>query len=707
VKSNYYASLSYLSDDAYIHNSDFERITGRVNVNTKFKEWFKTGFNLSGTSTKSNQAVDGVNSSSSFVNPFRSTRVIAPIYPVFLHDPAANGAYVLDPLGNRIYDSGNTIETRAAGGAPGRNVIQETLLNKNINKGFAVSARTYLEFSFLKYFKFTSNASLDKTFSNTEVYTNTIIGDAAPDGSADRSSSVISGVNYNQLLDFNKKINSHSFSALFGHESFDYETNFLSGSKKLQIVSNNTELINFVTTTDLFSRTRNYSTESYFSRLGYDYNDKYFLSASFRTDASSKFAKESRWGDFWSIGASWRLDREDFIKNITWINSLKLRSSHGKVGNDSNTSNSDLSFYVSQGLYSLGVNNGTEAGILSATIAAPNLQWEVNTQSDVALEFGLFKNRINGSVEYYNRNTEKLIFAVPNPLTSGLDSRFENIGSMFNRGLEFSLGGDIIKNQNFSWNLNVNASTIKNEFTKLPQSEIITSSKKLVVGGSIYDYWLRDWYGVDPSDGAGVYVATDEAVKKAVTTPDADIRVLNGVNVTTNINKAKLDFVGTALPDLFGSFTNTFKYNGIQLSALFTYQLGGQTYDTNYSALMSSGDYGTALSTDILRRWQKPGDVTDVPRLDFAQRANYGASSDRWLVDSDYLALRQVNLSFDLPKDLTSKLGIDTGKFFVNGENLVVFSKRKGLDVGQTFNGTTQNRFTPSRVITLGFNLNF
>lgn len=695
--SNYFVSLSNLKDEGVIQNSDYKRTTARVNVTSKFKEWFRTGLNLSGALSDSNQAVNGVDNTSSFNNPFRTIRYMGPINPVFNHN--ADGSYMLDGAGERIYST-----VRGAQASTGRNVIYETLNNKDIDKTIVLSARTFAEFKILKDLKFTTNYAIDKTSLNNSSYTNKLIGDAAGVGGASKSDYVYTGVTFNQLLEYQKSFGNHNFSLLGGHESFDYETTYLTGTKRGQVVNDNTEFINFVTVTNLDSYSRNYSTESYFSRLGYDYEGKYILSASFRRDGSSKFAKNNRWGNFWSLGGAWNVSKENFLANSSWLNDLKLRGSFGEVGNDSHTSNADLSYYVYQPTYSLGYDNGNEGGIIANGIGAPNLKWEKNTQADLAVEFSTLKNRFSGSVEYYNRKTDGLIFEVPNPLSLGLDNRVENIGSMYNHGVEVSLNAMFVKSQDFSWNLNINASTIKNKITSLPQEEIINGSKKYTVGSSIYDYWLRDWYGVDSSDGYALYISDP----KLIVVGDAEQRVVNGVNVTTNHTKALYHYAGSALPDLFGSFTNTFKYGGLELSLMFTYQLGGLTYDTNYASLMHSGNqYGSALSTDILNRWQKPGDITNVPRLDVNRETQNSAGSDRWLVDSDYLSFRQANLAYNLPSNLTNKLGVDSMRFFVNGENLILFTKREGMDPTQNFNGTTQNRFAPSRVISLGLNLNF
>lgn len=696
-RSNYFVSLSNLNEQGNIKNSDFERTTARLNVTTKFKEWFKTGLNLSGALTDSNQAVDGVDNNSSFNNPFRTIRYMGPIYPVFDHNP--DGSYLLDGAGDRVY---STLRGSQAG--TGRNIIYETLNDKDRDESMSLSARTFAEFKFLKDFKFTTNYAIDKRSVSTSDYKNKLMGDAAGLGGASKEDNIYTGITFNQILEYSKSFSDHNFNAMVGHESFDYETSYVKGTKRGQVVNDNSELINFVTVTNLESYKRNYSTESYFSRLGYDYNGKYLLSASFRRDGSSKFAKENKWGNFWSFGAAWNLSKESFLVNSSWINDLRIRGSFGEVGNDSHISNTGLNFYVNQPTYALGYDNQSEGGIISNGIGAPDLKWEKNVQSDIALEFSTFKNRFSGSVEYYNRKTDGLIFEVPNPLSLGLDNRIENIGSMYNHGIEVSLNAMIVKTADFSWDFNVNASTIKNKITSLPQDEIINGTKKYAVGSSIYDYWLRDWYGVDAADGYALYVSDP----KLIVAGDAEQRVVNGVNVTTNHTKALYHYAGSALPDLFGSFSNTFKYKGLELSLMFTYQLGGKTYDSNYASLMHTGSqYGSALSADILDRWQKPGDITNVPRLDINRNTQSSAASDRWLIDSDYLSFRQANLAYNLPKNLIDKLGIDNMKFFVNGENLILFTKKKGMDPTQNFNGTTQNRFSPARIISLGLSLNF
>lgn len=692
--TSYYTSFGYLDETGYIINSDFERYNARLRVDTSPRDWVKLGVNLAGTSSESNAAIDGVASSTSFVNPYRATRLMGPIYPVYARDRVTG-----ELIEEGLYDRGD-----ARPEASGRHAVQENILNSDVRKNTNLDVRTRAEFYYNDKFTFTLNASLDRRNYNRDRARNSIIGDAAPGGDAYRYNTVFTGISLDQLLRYEDSFQDHNLSVLLGHDSFQYERNYQMIRRSQQVAEGNTELINYVNLNSGTSNTREYRREGFFTRVNYDFASTYYLSGSLRYDGSSRFQEDVRWSPFWSVGASWRIDQEDFMDRFDFVNSLKLRSSYGQVGNDSNTSHTSLSFYAYQALYELGVNNASEAGILLSTAGNPALQWESNEQFDIALEFELVDSRYRGTLEWYNRQTSDLLFDVPLPLSTGLDEYPDNIGTMFNRGLELTLETDIVQNDNFQWNLMVSAATIQNEFKELPQEEIINGTKKLQVGSSIYDYWLRQWAGVDPDDGSGLYIASEEAIEEG----GDDLRQVDGQTVTINQNNAEYAYVGSAIPDLFGSFSNTFSYKGLSLSTLFTYQIGGQTYDSNYSSLMhpTSAD-GRALHTDIEKRWQQPGDITNVPRLDRDQAAAFNAASSRWLVDSDYLALRNLNLTYAFAQSVTERLGVSNTSVFLNAENLLQITARKGLEAAQQFNGTTNPRYTPSRVVTIGLNLTF
>jgi TonB-linked SusC/RagA family outer membrane protein len=702
-KSDYFLSVSYLNDKGYLIRSDYDRFTGRLNVNTQVKPWFKAGANISATITRSNQADAG--SSSAFVNPFYFSRNIGPIYPVYAYDPANPGQFLMNADGSRVWDLGNLtsqgLPARPAFG--GRHSVAETILNQNYFRRNVLGARGYAEITFLKDFKLSTNVGTDITNTNSYTFGNTLVGDGAPAGRASHEFQNINSFNLNQLLTYNKSIGRHNFDALAGHENYQINDNNLEGSRSQQILDGNYELINFTTTTNLSSAYNTRRIEGYLSRFNYDYDQKYFISFSARRDGSSKFYRDARWGNFYSVSGAWRLDQESFIKSIPSVNLLKLRASYGQTGNDGggNTAqfaqDNTISYYAWQPLYNLGSNNATEAGIIQSSLGNRNLAWESSNAFDVGLEFGLFNGRISGTIEYFDRQSSNLLFAVPLPLSAGISTVTRNIGTMSNRGIEVELGLEPIRTKDFTWRLDINGTRLKNRITKMPDEnpEIIDGTKKLAVGSSIYDYWLREYKGINPQTGevwyrAANYIATNSTITEA------------GDTLTTNVNNARYHYNGSSIPALSGGFTNTFRYKGFSLSALFVYQLGGKTYDGAYASLMSSGGYGNAKHMDILKRWQKPGDITTVPRMDNARTTDFDAASDRWLIDASYLNLRSITLSYSIPNAISRKAFLENAQVYVSGENVLILSRRVGMNVQQSFTGVTSNAFSPAKSLVLG-----
>jgi TonB-linked SusC/RagA family outer membrane protein len=440
--------------------------------------------------------------------------------------------------------------------------------------------------------------------------------------------------------------------------------------------------------------------EGFFSRLNYDYNEKYFASFSVRRDGSSKFYKDNRWGNFYSVSGAWRLDQEEFIKAIPVINTLKLRGSYGQTGNDGGGNTQEgtsISYYAWQPLYNLGFNNAGEAGILQSSLGNRGLEWESSNSYDVALEFGLLKNRITGTVEYFDRQSSNLIFDVPLPLSAGITTETRNIGTMYNKGIELELGFEPIRRGDFSWRIDVNATRIKNQITQMPAEnpEIIDGTKKLKEGSSIYDFWLREYKGVDPATGNALYRAANFVASNSIITEVGD-------TLTTSLNNARYHYNGTSIPKLTGGFSNTLRYKGLSLSALIVYQIGGKVYDAAYAGLMGAGGYGSAKHIDILNRWQQPGDITNVPRMDIGRTADFDGASDRWLIDASYLNIRSVTLSYALPKIIANKLFLQNAQIYVSGENFFIKSRRNGMNVQQNFDGTTGNVFSSAKSIVTG-----
>ncbi len=690
AKTDHYVSVNYLDENGYVKGSDFKRFSGRLRVNSTPRDWLKFGLNVFGNYTKSDQANEssGINE-----NPFYVDLILAPIYPVFKHDPIT-GAYVLDAQGNKVYDVGDYRPLFT-----GRNVVYETLYNINQVRRNSVNAVTNVEAKFLKNFKFTSNLSVNLGNYRSNVYDNSVMGDAVGVGRTTRVNSTSYYLNFNQLLNWTKNINGHKVTVLLGHENYWSYYDYLSGAKRSEGISGLSVLDNMTTTTGLGSYDRDYKTEGYFSKLDYSYKGRYLLSGSFRRDGSSRFHPDYRWGNFWSVSGAYNIDREAFFK-VKWIDQLKVRGSYGEVGNDRTGS-----YFTYQTLYTLGYNNGTEPGMIFGQLGNDSLRWETNMNADVALEFSALKNRVGATIELFRRQSKNLLFDVNMPLTSGVLTREDNFGSMRNQGIEVQLTGVPIKTKNFNWNIDINWTKFSNKILSLPSSYEgrINVTKKYQTGQSMYEYWLDDWAMVNPATGTNLY-----RPEKGSDVPTASQVIINGDTLSSSSTYARQYFAGSAIPDFFGSINNTFTYKNWSLQMLFIYQVGGYTYDNDYQSLMyrgstSSSTNGRALHKDMLQRWQKPGDVTDINKL--TNSTSYLSQSDRWLIKSDYLNLRTVALTYNLPKRFLSRLKLTNAKAYVNGENIFITSKRKGLDPTQTYTGSASYTYAPSRIISFGLNL--
>ena len=695
-KHDFFFSLGYLKETGYVKKSDFERFNSRMNVNATPKEWLKVGTNLSWSQTQKGLAstADGNNS---FGNPFRFARYMGPIYPVY--ELNASGDYILDEKGEKIYDLGST--TRPVN--INRHVAAEMEYNYNNTKTNIIGNRSYAEISILKNLKFSTNVGVDVQSYVDKDFENNIVGDGAPDGRYSETRYTQSSVNANQLLNYNVDINEdHSLEILVGHESYRLEYSRMYGMKSKLNVTGINEFDNFVTPTSLDGATSVKATEGFLGRLKYNFKNKYYFEGSFRRDGSSVFHPDNRWGNFFSVGATWRMDQEEFIKKLEWVDQLKFRVSYGQVGNDRvGIYRSD--YYAYQALYEP-FSNALESGLRWKTLGNDQLTWESNNSFDVALEYGIFNNKLRGSIEFYHKISEDLLYNMPLATSLGLSSQPRNIATLYNQGFEIGVGATLLKVSDFAWDIDVQTSTVKNEITSIP-SPFINGSKRWDEGHSVYDFYLHEYAGVDPQTGAALYYVWEKDDVGEGTHRKLDA---NGNRVTTEDEQAAgFGYTGdSSIPDLFGAVTNSLKYKNFNLSFMFTYAIGGKILDYNYAGLMNEGEYGEALHVDQLNAWKKAGDVTDIPRLQNGN-THIAATSSRWLTDASYLSLKNVNLSYTFPKSKVTKLGLSALKVFAAGENLFMLAERKGLNPQEAFAGTTSNVYLPSRVVSFGVNVSF
>ncbi len=692
-------STSYLEEGGYVRTSEFDRLTTRLNADFDANNWITMGgsANITTTNSRGPSSAGG----GSIVNPFGFAKNIGSIYPVYVNDQ--NGNLVLDEANNPIFDAGEGYSEFNIGSRPinqGRHALQELLLNDERDRDNTYGFRFYTDFKLLEGLNVRLNYGRDINEGVEKEYENNIIGDAQPTGRYSETRFRRQVENFNQLLTYTKSFSDvHNLELTLGHESFDRNFTSNNGLAIDQTAEGIFEFDNFATPVRVGGSTTNKRIEGYFARANYNYNSKYFISVSARRDGSSVFSTDARWGNFYSVGASWRLDQEAFIQNISFIDRLKLRASYGEVGND------DLGdFFLSQPRYSLTSNAGNPA-IVWSEIGNANLQWETIESFDVAIEFSLFNNFLDGSLEYYRRNSSDLLYDLPIALSNGLNSFPTNVGDMYNSGIELGLTANLITKRDFRWNVTVQASTFKNEITSLPDP-FINGSKRWDVGRSRFDFYLLHTAGVDASNGDQLfymYEIDDDGNSVPVLEGD-------GSHATTNDwEETERAYTGaSSIPDLLGSVSNSLSYKGFSFNFLLTFGIGGDILDNGYSAMMHSGTFGRSLHPDALNAWRQAGDITDVPRLENGNTNLVRTQSTRFLTDASFWALRNVNLGYTFDDNIASKLDVENLRISVTGENLYLKSKRDGLDPQYNLAGTPAgNDFNPARIISVSLNANF
>lgn len=727
-KSDYYFSVGYLDEKGYIKSSDFQRLSARTNINLTPTKWLKVGLNLSGSHQRKN--LTNGDSDAAFSNPFMFARNMAPIYPVHLHD-AVTGDYILNDYGQKQFDSGNSSQrTRPQYG--GRHIVWETELNKNMLYKNILNGQLYANIKFLRDFTFTARGTLNVSNQESKTYDNAIIGDGAGLGRASKTFYRNKDYTFQQQLDWTKIFGEkHYVNVLVGHENFKYYYDYTYNFKTNEILPDNWAMNNFSQMNSLNGYLMDYRTESYLSRIRYNYMEKYYGEFSIRRDGSSKFHKDNRWGNFWSIGGSWMISKEDFMeKYLNVVNDLKLRISYGEVGNDAS-----VGFYGFRELYSLAQNNNLGAAY-KTQFNSKDIKWETTQSIGVALE-GRFWNRLNASVEYFDKRSKDLLFDVSLPLSVGSTSVSshsasitKNIGTVSNRGFEINADIDIIQGRDWTWNVGTNGTFLKNKVITLPEENrkegIISGTKRIVEGRSIYDFWLYKFEGVDQMNGKSLYRIDSEKYyidpanagpgKKVV--PATDGVIINGTEYAYQTTYAAKDWSGSAIPKWFGSVNTSLSWKDLTFSALFTYSIGGKIMDYNYNGMMSVSDKPRSIHKDALNSWrQRPEgmelDSPDrikkggLPALNFKDSQYNNATSDRFLQKASYLTIKNITLSYSLPRALVNKIDLMGVDLSVSMENLWTFTSLRGMTPQQSFNGTNYNSFVPARVLSFGLNVKF
>ena len=648
-KTQFYISGGYFRQIGTTLATDFERYNGSISLTHKATDKLTISAILNGASSKQSTPTNG----GTFANPVLESYFLPPWYSPYNPDGSfkyndAEGQFpdnggIFNPLIQANWNKNRAVQTNLRGNITGEYKIFE---NSNNNV------------------KFTSRFSGEYISISEDAYRNPFYGDGfAQGGDAFASYRRLTDYTWSNFADYRHDINSSLYFDLkLGYEAqLTHDYIMQAGGQGFPLDRQLQYLASAATPTTAFSLPSQESTNSLFSVADVNFKNKYIISGSFRRDGSSVFGLNHRWGNFYSVGASWNVNEEDFIKNISFISLLKLRASYGENGNAIG-----FGYYSSLPTYAYNANYTGLPGSSPTNVGNDNLTWEKNAIANVGLDFGLFKDRLNGTIEVYNRKTSDLILFVPLSLTSGFGGQNQNVGAMTNKGIEVSLGGRPIKTKDFTWDISVNFAHNTNKVTELYAGRPITTANftQVAVGHDAQTYYLRQWKGVDPQTGQAHWY-------------------LDGSHTgdTTKYSVAKLALNGQADPKYFGSVTNTFSYKGISVSVQFYYNFGNKIYDIWDRYLNSDGLFLGAYNQESsqLNSWKKPGDITNVPQIIFGDPSSSWNHSTRYLYDGKYIRLRDLQVSYSIPKSILGKAKISNLTLYFRGTNLVTFDTDKNL----------------------------
>ena len=719
-RANFFASLGYLDNTGIVDGSSNERYTARLRADYQAKKWLKVGGNMSYThfvwnnGNQTNDDGDGQGEGNADGgNAFATAIRMAPIYPVYMRD--GNGNIMIDEYGFKMYDTGdgrNGGALRTNGGKS--NDLQDIQLNKYINEGNAFMANGFADFSLYKGLKLTLNGSVSLDETRGTQVSNPYYGQFAESGGAVfKSHSREIAYNMQQFLTYtNTFADVHNLDLLFGHEMYNRKSYALYGSKTMMFSPDNTELSGAVVDSSRSgSSVLEYNNEGYFFRGQYDYDNRIYFSGSYRRDASSRFHPDHRWGNFWSLGAAWIINRESWF-NASWVNMLKVKASYGSQGNDNLGSKAESYYRYTDYREILSSGDGVTSVLYQK--GNPDITWETNANLNVGVEFGLWDNRLSGSIDVFNRKTTDMLFELATPIESGYTTIFTNIGDMVNRGLEIELNADLIRTKNLVWDFSLNMTHYKNKVTHLPEQLKNNTTadgkhvgrwqdtKFLTEGESVFSFYVPTYAGVDPETGKSLwytYKTDDAGNKERIKTSDYSVASQEGREMR-----------GDALPDVYGGFGTSLRFYGVDFSIGFTYQLGGQVLDQGYRFYMNSPagtSTGNNYHHDLLNSWTPENSGSNIPRFAYND-SNQAAVSDRFLTSASYLNIQNITLGYTLPKRITRKFLVENLRIYLACDNVWYWSKRQGLDPRQSINGITNPYYyAPIRTFSGGVTVTF
>lgn len=663
-KTKFFIAASYNTQEGQIKKSDYKRGTVRMNVDHKANDKLSFFMNLGLTSSTANGAI----SDGAFINsPQLASTLIMPYQPVYKED----GSYNAPLAGAFSYNLVQLLEYQ----------IRKGTTNQTVSSGSVV-------YEILPSLYFKSFAGIDYAVNQDDAYSDPRVPQfASVGGTATRYNRQTLNWNTNHTLSYSKKLgDKHNLSGFGG---FEYktevrETNMAQGQgfpngqfKSLAQAANPTLVSGDYTT---------YKMAGYFLNAKYDLSNKYFVGATIRYDGSSRFGIDNQWGLFYSGSLAWKISEENFLSGVDFLNDLKLRASYGTSGN------SNIGNFDSRGLIGGGGQYVGLPGIRPSQLANTELTWEEAKTANVGLDFAIFNNRISGAVDVFDKTNDRILLNRQLPTDSGFGSITENVGVINNRGIEVELNTVNLDLGGFQWKTSFNYTFLKNEIKELNDG-LQSLNNTYFVGHPINILRYAEYAGVNPADGRPMYYDKDG-------------------EITYRIQEADVKIVGTRYPKSFGGLTNSFAYKGLSLDVFFQGQFGNKTLNNNAYFLANSGVAGYNQTKDQLDRWQKPGDMTGVPRpYEGGTEAIAGGASGilnfttKQVEDASYIRLKQVTLGYQLPTSVISKIKLDNAKLFVQGLNMATWTAYSGLDPELV--GNEIGTYPQGKQVTAGLQIGF
>lgn len=732
-KTTYYTSFGYLKDEGYYINSDFSRFSVRSNIEHQAKKWLKGSLNIGYTYSDMNSAGQGDNMN----NGFAYVNEIPPIYPVYLYNP--DGSIQVDPkTGGLAYDYGMQ-EGMGRGYGTGINPAGSLRYDRDYTVQHQVMANGMLEFKLYDGLKFTVNVGAQYLGINNSEHTNAFYGDAAGLGRTSKTLVNSLSITANQLIEYNKQLGDHSIRVMAGHETLFSSNSIMGGSKSKVGVTTGApvlELSNAVQMSSLGSYTTQYTLDSYLANVNYIYNERYGITANYRADGSSRFAKGHRWGHFGSVGATWMFTNESFLQGNEWLKDGKLRLSWGMIGNQG------IGNYYFEDQYSIEYVEG-EVAYVWGFKGTPDITWERTSTTDLGLEFSIGKY-LSTEIDYFYKFTDHVIMPRYNAPSQGYSYTWTNGGSLENQGIEFLFNIHAVDERNVKFDIRLNGAHYANKIKSLPEyantdNEEMSYNGGMAVGHSLYEYNMPEYAGIDPETGIAQYWGYYDADLGSFSTGSAaeslrqngltggnyisNVYVYQQKHPNANIQKELTDrypyagsnFTGKkAEPGLDGGFGFNLEVYGVTLDVSCSYRLGGYGYDGAYALLMSSDKVGSRnWHVDMRNAWsemmtdQQKAQAT-IPRLSNGADTYANSGSTRFLVSNSYLSLNNIRLGYSFQKRLIEKIKLNSLSIYVTADNLAILSARKGYNPMTSFAGSSDTyQYSPLSTIMGGIKFQF